>query len=308
LANRVSAAALHELKESLSAIFWYKRDLRSFLQNCMSDRLLVAQANWDAYKRQIVSEIVDAMAENQDRHFDDLMRLLHDVSQIEDFSHLERLEDGKKKAAAARHAVTALRRVMRDHGDVVAETEKAKERAARQEEKLRADGDWRAKLRAARQRYYDLLSSQMPQRRGYKLETLLRDLFDLFDLDPKASFRNVGEQIDGGFALEGTDYLFEARWQDGPAAIQDLDAFAGKVRRKLENTLGLFLSVNGFSEDGVRAHSTGQPVLVLMTGSDLTAVLEERIDLAELLKRKRRHASQTGNILLPVEKILSTTT
>jgi hypothetical protein len=66
------------------------------------------------------------------------------------------------------------------------------------------------------------------------------DLFELFDLDPKASFRNTGEQIDGAFSLEGTDFLFEAKWRQDPSAASDLDAFAAKIRRKLENTLGVF--------------------------------------------------------------------
>jgi hypothetical protein len=34
------------------------------------------------------------------------------------------------------------------------------------------------------------------------------------------------------------------------------------------------------------------------------AVLEERIDFNELLYRKRRHASETGNIYLKVSEII----
>lgn len=83
-----------------------------------------------------------------------------------------------------------------------------------------------------------------------------------------------------------------------------LDAFASKVRRKLENTLGVFLSINGYSQDGVAAHSSGGAVIILMDGADLMAVLEERIDFVTLLLRKKRHASQTGSIYMPVHQIL----
>jgi hypothetical protein len=127
----------------------------------------------------------------------------------------------------------------------------------------------------------------------------------LFDLDPKASFRNIGEQIDGAFALEGTDYLFEAKWQQDAVAIQDLDAFSAKVQRKLENTLGLFLSINGFSPDAIEAHSRGTPNSILMDGADLLAVLEQRIDFVTLLIRKKRHAAQTGRIFFPIHEIVS---
>src|SRR5262249_13903839 len=102
-----------------------------------------------------------------------------------------------------------------------------------------------------------LVVSANVQGRGFELERAMYDLFELFDLDPKASFRNTGEQIDGAFSFEGTEYLFEAKWQQELVNAADLDSFGSKVRRKLENTLGVFLSINGFSQDGVAAHSAG---------------------------------------------------
>ena len=129
------------------------------------------------------------------------------------------------------------------------------------------------------------------------------DIFELFDLDPKASFRNRGEQIDGAFVLEGTEYLFEAKWHQSLIGVQDLDAFSAKVKRKLDNTLGVFLSMSGYSEDGIKAHSVGRPNIILMDGADLMAVLEERVDFVSLIVRKKRHASQTGEIYLPAHKL-----
>src|SRR4051794_10926204 len=152
--------------------------------------------------------------------------------------------------------------------------------------------------------FLELISSSDHQRRGYLLQDILRELFGLFDLDPKASFLIRGEQLDGAFTFDNTDYLLEARWQQGPVEPKELDAFAGKIARKLENTLGLFLAINGFSEAGVEAHSTVRPVMILMDGSDLMAVLEGRLDLLQLLLRKRRHAAETGKIFLPIHQVL----
>ena len=108
----------------------------------------------------------------------------------------------------------------------------------------------------------------------------------------------VGEQLDGGFTFDNTDYLFEAKWQKDPVDISDLDGFSAKVSRKLENTLGLFLSINSFSSDAITAHCKGKLLIILLDGADLMAVLEERIGLPQLLLRKRRHAAQTGSIYL----------
>ena len=56
--------------------------------------------------------------------------------------------------------------------------------------------------------------------------------------------------------------------------------------------------------EAVAAASRERPEMILMDGSDLMAVLEARIDLIQLLLRKRRHASQTGNIYLRIHEIL----
>ncbi len=154
------------------------------------------------------------------------------------------------------------------------------------------------------QQYRALLTDTDHQRRGYQLEKILRTLFELFDLDPRASFKITGEQIDGAFTFEGTDYLFEGKWEQKLIGAADLDVLAGKLSRKLDNTPGLFLSVNGFSDEGVTAHSSGRRLMILMDGSDLMAVLEGRIDLIQLLLRKRRDASQTGRIYLRIHEIL----
>jgi hypothetical protein len=163
----------------------------------------------------------------------------------------------------------------------------------------------RDRLEELKREYFVLLSSTNSQQRGFKLEKVIRALFELFDLDPKASFRITGEQLDGAFSFDGTDYLLEAKWQKEPIGAADLDVLAGKLSRKLENTLGLFLSINGYSPDGVAAHSSGRRLLILVDGSDLMAVLEGRIDMIQLLLRKRREASQTGNIYLKIHEILT---
>ena len=134
---------------------------------------------------------------------------------------------------------------------------------------------------------------------------LLNQLFALFDIDAKASFRIVGEQIDGAFTFEGTEYLFEAKWQQDKASVADLDSFAGKIGRKLENTLGLFLAVNGFQNSVLTTYSQNRSQLFLMDGSDLSAILEDRVGLPELLTRKRQHASRTGEVFISAYQILS---
>lgn len=300
----ISPIAINALAEALTNIYWYKSELRSFLTHTISDSSILSKLNWEDYKRNIVSTLVNFLAKHQDTYRNDLLRLMTEISKINDYSHLERLDDGKKKAELAKQTIEALRKQTQGHINLVEELKKQEERRNATYEMTIKVKDVQQKLEEIKNDFYQLVSSEDPQARGFKLEKIIKELFNLFDLDPKASFRIQGEQIDGAFTFESNDFLFEGKWQKKPCDIQDLDAFSGKLTRKLDNTLGLFCSIDGFSEDAVKAHSTGRRLMILMDGSDLMGVLEGRIDLIQLLLRKRRHASQTGNIYLKIHEIL----
>ncbi|MCO6043328.1 hypothetical protein NG895_05360 [Aeoliella sp. ICT_H6.2] len=303
--KRIAPAAIQSLKEALTYAYWYKSDLQSFLTHTVSDSTILARLDWGDYKRNIVAKLVDHLAQNEHIYQRQLLRLMTETANITDFNHLARLDDGAEKVQKAEAAVAALRNQVKGHGDIVAEEKNVERRRAETHQKLMALAAVKEHIEQLKQEYFALLGSDNPQQRGYKLEKILRELFEVFDLDPKASFRIEGEQIDGAFTFEATDYLLEAKWQAEPVSAKHLDGMAGKLSRKLDNTLGLYLSINGFSEDGVKAHSSGRRMLILMDGSDLMAVLEGRIDLIQLLLRKRREASQTGNIYLGIHEILT---
>src|SRR2546428_295018 len=74
-------------------------------------------------------------------------------------------------------------------------------------------------------------------------------LIDLHDIHAYSGFKrnNGGEQIDGAFTLGSWYYLVECRWRKEPADIGDLDGLSGKVSRSSRQTMGLFLSIQGWS-------------------------------------------------------------
>lgn len=301
--KRLAPAAIVALTDALSSVYWYKADLRSFLSSCLSDKALLGSLDWGAYKRQIIADLITTLTKNQEKYLGELTKLCYEVTSFTSFTHLEQLDGGDQKARRAREAVEQLRQLVEPHQDKKREEEEFERRRKEREEKIKTSNAVREKLSDLNTRFMAIAAGSSPQTRGFELERLMYDLFELFDLDPKSSFRNVGEQIDGAFALEGTEYLFEAKWQELPVGADFLDTFSKKVERKLENTLGVFLSMNGFSPDGVTAHSTSRPRIILMDGADLMAVLEERVDFVTLLLRKKRHAAQTGNIYLKIHEI-----
>ena len=132
-----------------------------------------------------------------------------------------------------------------------------------------------------------------PQPRGYEFERFLKALFDANGLGGRASFRLIGEQIDGSFELSGETYLLEAKWTDAQVGAADLRAFNGKLEEKAAWTRGLFVSTSGFTEDGLVAFGRGKRV-VCMDGLDLYEILDRALSLADALARKVRRAAESG--------------
>jgi RNA-directed DNA polymerase len=126
------------------------------------------------------------------------------------------------------------------------------------------------------------------QRRGYVLENLLNRVFRLYGIHVEKSFkRNEGaEQIDGAFILDN-HYLVECRWREKPADTQQVDGLMAKVVRSGRLTLGLFLSINGWSANvPPTLKQNPQKAIILMNGEDLRCVLSGEIDLARFIRAK----------------------
>ncbi|MFC4217149.1 restriction endonuclease [Pseudophaeobacter arcticus] len=146
------------------------------------------------------------------------------------------------------------------------------------------------------------VSSLGAQARGFAFEGFLKSLFDAFSLSAQAPFRLRGEQIDGSFQLGSETYLLEAKWQGKPIGVADLHTFQGKIEQKAAWTRGLFVSINGFSEDGLVAFGRGKRV-ICMEGLDLYDMLDRELQLNQVLERKVRRAAETGMPFLRVRDL-----
>lgn len=152
----------------------------------------------------------------------------------------------------------------------------------------------------------ELLGLQMllPQERGLRFEQFLNELFAAHDLAPRGSFRVVGEQIDGSFRLHAVTYLLEAKWHGPQIGFSELMSFSGKVSGKAAWSRGLFVSMSGFTNDGLEAFSRGrQTNLICMDGLDIYEVLSKRVRLTAVLEEKARRAAETNRAYVPVREL-----
>jgi hypothetical protein len=140
-----------------------------------------------------------------------------------------------------------------------------------------------------------------PQQRGFAFEKFLNQLFEIYGFAPRNSFRIVGEQIDGSFEINSDVYLLEAKWQSKPTSQDDLLVFRGKVEAKSTWARGLFISVSGFSQDGLTAFSKGKATNIIgMSGQDLYFILNGDVTLTEVINKKARSAAETGDFFVTV--------
>lgn len=152
-----------------------------------------------------------------------------------------------------------------------------------------------ALLGTFRERFYELSKASDRQAAGRQFQEFLVDLFDLFGLSVRGPYRVTGEEIDGSFELDHETYLLEAKWTKYPIAKSDLLAFERKVEAKSAYTRGLFISVNGFSQQAIDSMGLGKDQrLFCADGYDLAVVLEGSMDLCEMLRRKRRRLTEEG--------------
>lgn len=304
--KKFSPASITALKEALINIYWRKQDLKNFLKLSLENDAILNTINWEFNKKfESVNELVDRMVERKDIYYNDLIRLIYDVSNLNDFSHLKIWDDADIKIAKAKESVQKLRQFAKGYFHVEEEKRLLEIRRKKSQDRLESLKKNQEQIEFLKQEFLQLAMEGNHQKRGVLLERFLYKLFSLFDLEPKKSFVLSDEQIDGAFTFENGDYLLEAKWQKDPVETGELKKFSGTLTDKQKNTLGLFISIDGFSKGAMELSGSNARSIILMDGMDLSAVLDQRIDLHHLLFRKRRHASETGEIYYPANKILN---
>ena len=307
MAKKLRDEAWDALLEALAVFWWRKRDLELWLRRHLRDHPeLLAPLDFEATKRATAGQLVSALSAREDRYQELALELLVALSEVPPaFRHLEREENSAELVPAAHQALQDVKRVTAAYSDAAAARERVQAQIAAEAARTAARRDHDAVLGELRDRFMALHSSQgSPQERGRSFERLLRDLLDLYDLQPRAAYSLESEQIDGAFTFRTDDYLLEAKWVRDPIEPKHLRDFDGKIATKAANTLGLFISVNGFTSGALTYSGPRGTAIFLMDGTDLLAVFEQRIELPDLLERKRRHAVETGSPWLPVRDVL----
>ncbi|MFF0568445.1 restriction endonuclease [Streptomyces sp. NPDC004041] len=303
--KKINPSAYNALAYALWRVIWNKDEFERYVRGMLQDHSeLLARLDFGRTKRETAGELVDLLRANEARYLDVTVALMLDIAGMDRFPNLERQVDGAEKVALAEAAVAELRRWTGKQQEIIKEHEEhaaSIAESAKQAQAIRAFTEAHEDLK---QRFLVMHSATDKHQRGRDFEGFINEVFALYDLEPRASYSLEYEQIDGAFSLDTDHYVLEAKWWAERIGRPLLDIFKANIERKGKNTLGLYVSMSGFTSDALDVYAYSTP-FITMDGGDFMAVLEQRIRLDELMRRKKRHASETGHCYLPVSKIFS---
>jgi hypothetical protein len=290
---------MHLVTEAMLKSFWRRQTLRHFLRRCGVAEALLSTWSAEETKRDLLDRAFPAI-EKADKGSLVITRMADTLAEQSTFPDLEGWEDSIEKKKQAVEAVNALRRFLQ------AEREKAASAKEREEARTRLN---EIQQRAARQRTtLDKLDERLKslaadigtQAAGYSFQDWYYDLLDYFEVPTRKPYTVEGRQIDGSVTVDGTTYLNELKFTTAQSSAPDVDIFYRKIQDKADNTMGIMVSISGYSSVAIDAASGPRTPVLLLDHSHLYLLLTGSTTFTELVNRIRRHASQTGRAYLAV--------
>jgi hypothetical protein len=232
-----------------------------------------------------------------------LRHMARELSEQVSYPDLEGWEDSADKKGRASKSVAALRAYLAKQKEE-AEDQRAQAEARKRAQVLREElARKRADLDKLRIRLDNLATTLGSAEAGYAFQEWFYDLAAYFEILARRPYTIGGRQIDGSITVDGTTYLVELKFTAQQAGAPDIDIFYKKVVDKADNTMGIMVSISGYSSVAVDGASVPKTPLLLLDHAHLYSVLSGTVTLKELVNRVRRHSSQTSRAYLPAAEM-----
>ena len=164
-----------------------------------------------------------------------------------------------------------------------------------------------SKLRELIARYGAMhrLDGFTPHSRGTELNRLIADVLDCYGIRANASARQGYGEIDVTFTTEGIRFVLEAKWEQDKSDTGNISKLQTRVRQRLTNTVGVFMSMAGYTSEAVREVNIGGRLEVLLIDrSHLEAIISGVVPPIELFGLLVDKASYEGGPYYSLEELL----
>lgn len=301
MAAKITPRLVELTYEAVLKSFWRKEALRKFLRGShVADSFMATWASTES-KRDFLDRAFEKL-QASDRGKAVIFEMALFLSEQTTFPDLRNWEDSQQKIAEATKAVAELKAYLKAQAEEIRtdrEREEAKTRARDERQKIQRSLTDKAKLQ-------DRLGALHPavgtQKGGYEFQDWFFDLLDFSEIQNRRPYVSAGRQIDGSISLDGTTYLVELKFTASQADATDIDSLRSKVDDKADNTMGVMVSISGYSSVAIAQASGRKTTLLLFDAAHLYLFLTGNLSFADIISRVRRHASQTGEAYLAAAK------
>jgi hypothetical protein len=285
--------------EALLKSFWRKNALKKYLQGCGIPDSLLNSWNNEESKRSFLDRLFEMLQKNEEGKAN-ILRLALALSEQTSFPDLRNWEDSEQKMRDAYLAVAELGDYLEKQSTEISTEDKkteARKKAAEESVKIQKEIVDKEKLKIE----FESLSLEIgTQSSGYKFQDWFYKLMDYCEIENKKPYIIDGRQIDGSITIDGTTYLVELKFKKDQSSAPDVDSLKAKIGKMADNTMGILLAVSGFSSVAITEASCDKTPLILMDASHIFYYLTGVMEMKDIIRRIRRHASQTGIAYLSI--------
>lgn len=290
------------VRDALLKSFWRKPTFRKFLSRHRVKDTFLATITTEETKRETLDRLFPKLEKTEEGR-QVIKQMAVSLSEQIAFPDLMGWEDEALKVRNAKEAVTNLKKYVNlVQDEEVKERERKTKRETAQQERQKQVSK-ASSIEALATELSALAPSQGTQDGGYKFQDWFYRVADFFEVECRRPYTTGGRQIDGTITIEGTTYLVELKFTASQSGATDIDSLLAKLGNVADNTMGLMVSMSGFSSVAVTQASGKKTPLILLDASHVMTLLYSGWKLGELIARLRRHVSQTGDAFLEVGRL-----
>lgn len=294
---RVTPHLIQLAYEAALKLFWRKESLRKFLRECHVAETHLATWSSEESKREFLDRTFAAL-QRSERGKAVLAQMAAFLAEQSSFPDLRNWEDSATKLAEATKAVVELKSLLAKQAEEI----RSEHDVAETKSRARAEREVIQRAQTDLTKLMQALAHLTPQMGtapgGYAFQEWFYDLLSFAEVENRRPYVTSGRQIDGSVTVDGTTYLVELKFTSAQADAPDIDIFRAKIESKADNTMGLFVSMAGYSSVAIKEASGKKTPMLLTDASHVYLVLTGAMQLTEVIRRVRRHAAQTGESYL----------
>ncbi len=301
MATKITPRLIELTYEAALRAYWRKNALRKFLRASHVAESFVSSWSSEESKRELLDRLFQKL-QATDKGKAVIFEMARNLSEQTTFPDLRNWEDSDEKIQNAHKAVQELKSYLNKQ-DIEIKTEKerkeAQAKARKERQKIQRSLTDKSKL----QTDLDTMHTKVgTQEGGYEFESWFYELLDFCEITNRKPYKSDGRQIDGSLTHDGTTYLVELKFTKNQSGVTDIDSLKAKVNKMADNTMGIMVSISGYSSISINDASGNKSTLLLLDASHLYLFLSGVMGFADIISRVRRHASQTGEAYLAVNK------